>query len=158
MTLFWDVDSVLRDLSTAVLGFELPSWDYRHKGKHFCTLVEENLNVLEVARPLVFVNVLNEQRNAIILTHQPENWRPYTEKWLSHWIKVPHKIIFTSSVKEKEIYLKEKEDYLIDDYPLFSNYSQILLIDRPHNMHLQNIPNRIFSGNQLREKIKELSC
>lgn len=149
INLFWDIDGTIRRLDKPTIGEELPYWNYKKNGVGFCTLVDNNLTILEKAQPYSYLNVLNKQKNAVVITHQPEKWKPYTERWLSKWVKIPYEIIYVDCIEDKLEYL-ENNDYLIDDYPLFSSYDNILLVDRLWNQEVKAI-NRIFGTKDLRE-------
>ena len=158
MTLFWDIDGTIRELDKLVLGKELPYWNYKlDNGKGFCDIINDNLSILEIARPYKdYLEILNKQEDAIFLTHQPENWRAYTEKWLKKWIKIPYKIIYVNNnIEEKLEYLITKKDYLIDDYPLFTSYHNIILIDRLWNRGI-NVKTRIKNKKELKNKLKKI--
>jgi hypothetical protein len=139
-------------LDKLVLGFEPPYWNYRYNGKGFCDIINDNLEILEIAKPYVYLNILNEQKEATFLTHQPKKWKSHTEKWLTQWVKIPYKIIYVNDIKEKLNYLNNG-DYLIDDYPLFSCYDQVFLIDRLWNQEVKT-KNRIFGEKDLRIFLK----
>ena len=146
--LFWDIDGTIRQLDKPTIGEELPFWNYKKNGVGFCTLVDNNLSILENAQPYSYLNVLNEQAKAVIITHQPEKWKPYTERWLAYWVKIPYEVIYVNCIEEKLEYLDD-DSYLVDDYPSFFNYDKILLVDRLWNRGVK-ATNRIFGTKALR--------
>jgi hypothetical protein len=154
---YWDIDGVLRELDQLTLGKTLPYWDYKQNGKSFVQLVDENIEICELASPYQdYLDILNSCFTKVnILTHQPNNWKPYTEKWLNHYIKIPYNLYYVNNIKEKEKFLRWPNDYLIDDYPLFSNYENILLINREWNKNVE-APMRIHNGEMLKDNIDYL--
>jgi NTP pyrophosphatase (non-canonical NTP hydrolase) len=66
------------------------------------------------------------------LTAQPESWRKYTSKWLED--RFPGcSVIYVHKPKEKLALVRSFDGLLIEDYPFFDDYKDIVLIDRPYN-------------------------
>jgi hypothetical protein len=153
MRIVFDLDGVLRDLNGYLESkFDIPypqEWYWNHQGKnifdwieqdHFATLVYAPATEYERIAKFNF-----EQLE--IWTNQPEKWILYTTLWLTNHF--PDAIVHYLNTQEKQEWLKNNPDtYLVEDCPLFTDYSQILLIDRPYNRHLV-VPHRIHSAEEL---------
>ena len=136
MVVFWDIDGVLRDLVKG-LGIEFQlSWE----DNKVVEGVEEDFSVLVNSPALPYLDVLldfleEESFNLehVILSANPERWRKYTNQWLDeHGLKNVERI-FTDTLEEKLDYLDTPDVVLIDDYPYFVDYGNILLIDHSYN-------------------------
>jgi hypothetical protein len=133
---FWDIDGVLRDLMKGS-GIELQmSWE----DSKIVESVEEDFSVLVNSPALpyldVLLNFLNREHSNlehIILSANPESWRKYTNQWLDEHGLKGVKRIFTDTLEEKLDYLDTPDVVLIDDYPYFVDYGNILLIDHSYN-------------------------
>jgi hypothetical protein len=133
---FWDIDGVLRDLVKG-LDIELQmSWE----DNKIVESVEEDFSVLVNSPALPYLDVLLNFLNRghsnlehIILSANPESWRKYTNQWLNEHGLKGVKRIFTDTLEEKLDYLDAPNVVLIDDYPYFVDYSNILLIDHSYN-------------------------
>ena len=82
---------------------------------------------------------------------------PYTNKWINEHIRryVDCEIkILSSEVKEK--LLDYNDIYLVEDYPNFKSYENIILVDRAYNRNII-CKHRIKNGKELINKIKELN-
>jgi hypothetical protein len=134
--LFFDLDGVLRSL-THTIGFDPQSWNEEYNGKSLVQYYDENLNLLEDAEPTKYLKLLpNKVIN--IITFQPEKWIPHTQKWIDKYIKQVTKVTYVKSAKEKLDCLSDR-DTLIEDYPFFDNYNQIVLIDQPYNKNVKTV-------------------
>ena len=71
-----------------------------------------------------------------IWTCQPEDWRPYTEEWINYHIG-KCKVIYMSSEEKRRKLDKETDVILVEDYPFFSHYDRIALVDRPYNQQVE---------------------
>ena len=137
MTLFIDVDGVLRDLSFA--AFERPActWqDTDYNGNTLVDIVNKNLNLCLNANPTPYLKVIKDFHKykgieMLILTSQPKTWRVNTELWLSLYLE-DYSIIYAKTSNEKLGHLKQG-DYLIDDSPMFWKFDQIIMPDYIYN-------------------------
>jgi hypothetical protein len=133
MTMFFDLDGVLRDLVSAC-NYDPQTWDEPCHGMTLIGYVNHNLDLLVSATPTEYLPVVVE-KEITVLTCQPLNWIPYTKIWLSNHLPKAT-CIFCQHPMEKLDHLKNG-DYLIEDYPLFPNNKQIIMIDRPYNRMVQ---------------------
>lgn len=108
MTIVWDLDGVLRDLSGTLLGEDPERWDYKVNGKNIFQLVAEDMGILETAKPTLYYPIATAFSPIVILSSQPENWRPYTMRWIKKYFPA-HKVYyqFVDSFKEKEEALRK---------------------------------------------------
>lgn len=153
--IYWDIDGVLRDLSKIVWGFEPEDWDYIMDGLDIFDIVRIYPPLLIEAPPTKYLKVIKKQKKPYILSSQPQDWRALTEQWTEKHLKdIPIKIKFVNKIQEKLKYLKDG-DYLIDDCPLFPDYSKIILVDRKYNRNV-NAPIRVKTPKELEEILNEL--
>ena len=158
MTIFLDVDDVVRALANHVFGKDAPTWDYRDPitGKDFLETVNENPSLCYTAKPTKYLDVILEEMDKLVfLTCQLSTWKPYTEKWLDKYIQKDYVVIYVKSIEDKMRYLRNG-NHLIDDYFGFRDYSKIALVDRPHNQKIK-VPIRIRNPEELREAIRKWS-
>jgi len=150
--IYWDIDGVLRNQSAIALGGYPNIWYVKVGNQDFMDYIDDHLEILEISPPTEYLKVAKEFEPILIISNQPKSWRPYTEKWLQKYINVAE--IIWAEPGEKLIYLRAK-DRLVEDYPYFKDYSQIILIDRPYN---QDVPAkiRICTPKQLRKILEEV--
>ncbi len=131
--IYFDFDGVIRDLCTAI-GQPFDSWDTLIDGKTFVDYIDDNLHLLLDAPPTEYYSVINNySKDIVIMTCQPELWRPSYEKWIDAYFSNRNvKTIFVENISDK-MRLLQKEDFLVDDYPRFNDYSQVILIKRVYN-------------------------
>ena len=143
MTLYFDLDGVLREFGSYVLGYEPTHWDaINTEGKTVIQIVNERPEICLECPETEYLPIVNKYLdNIIILSNQLPLWAPYTSQWLNNHIKIPYRVIYTSGPEEKLRVLKSK-DVIVEDYPKFLDYSQVALITRSYNKHL-DVPCRI---------------
>lgn len=146
MTIWIDLDDVLRDLNSEVFGEEKPT-DWNSKTKDGMTLMEKvnsDLDILIRCKPTKYfdtiINFCKEHGNSIsILSTQSKEWQENTNTWINRYI-VPKiktvEIIYSKDSEDKLTYLKEG-DWLVDDSPNFPDYSKIVLIAEFYNQHIK---------------------
>lgn len=157
----FDLDGVLRDLNfhlCKVFNSSYPTkWNWKYeKNKGICETIESNLKVLLNSPPTEYLKVVKKYFNNIeIWSYQSGKWKEYTLKWIKKYIgKNNYKIHFLSPEEKRKRLDKNKNYILIEDYPLFSNYNRIILIDRPYNQNVKKVE-RIKTINQLEKIIKK---
>ena len=134
--IYFDLDGTIRNLCQPLFGDkEVSHWRERTaSGETISNYIDRNLHILEDCPPTEYYPVVNALPYApTILTHQRQNWVSYTERWLRKHFDAFHMII-VDSIRDKEPYLKSG-DWLIDDYPFFSDdiTDRLILIDYPYN-------------------------
>ena len=112
-------------------------------------IVNDDPTICAVTKPLEYLPVANSMPFVTFLSNQPLSWREFTLQWLERRMKTQWHAIFVNSPRSK-IEILNKNDLLIDDYPMFHDYSKVLLVDRPYNRDTKAII-RIMSPNDLRE-------
>lgn len=149
MNIFFDLDGVIRDIHKAVFGDEyISDWDSKPKnGKGLFETVKENMSVIETALPTKYYEVISLYEPISIISCQPDDWRPYTERWMNKYLPFS-KIVYTHTAEEKLGMLGDF-DVLIEDYPNFSDYSKIILIDTTYNQNVKGERMRIKEPIQL---------
>jgi hypothetical protein len=157
----WDLDGVLKRLDIGALGREARTWDDTENGMDIVQHVNANLDILlyapesEYLRPID--NLYRESGQTLrILTSQREHWKLYKERWLADNLTCDWEVEYSQGIQNKLRHMGADE-YLIDDYPYFKNWNQILLVDRPYNRHVE-VSVRICSPDRLISTMKRLSC
>jgi len=128
--IYFDLDGVIRDLC-GITNQEFPTWCSDIQGMNFIEYFDKNLHLLLEAPPTEYYTVINNySKDIVIMTSQPENWRQNTIKWIdAYFSNRDIKIIFD----DKKLHFLAERDFLVEDYPYFENYSQIVLVKRPYN-------------------------
>jgi 5'(3')-deoxyribonucleotidase len=142
--IIFDLDGVLRDLLSIFRErFNVPqtsTWIFTHNGKTIYDYIKEDYSVLYKAEPTQYLDVIKEyigKSKIEIWSYQPEDWIKYTKKWLNIFLKDKY-IIKYLNPEEKYRKLKENKDmFLVEDYPLFPDYSRIILIDTSYNQEVK---------------------
>jgi hypothetical protein len=146
--LYFDLDGVLREFGTYILGYEPTHWDATKDGKTVIEIVNEHPEICLYCPETKYLKIVNEYMDKItVISNQLPSWMPFTNKWLNNHIKIPYEVIYTSGPKEKLAMLKPG-DYIVEDYPCFDNYSQVALINYAYNRHL-DVPIRISNTEDL---------
>lgn len=130
MTVYWDIDGVIRNLSVEALGREASHWEDKENGKTVVDLVNEDLDILLRAKPLPYLGLANSFLKGIqFLSYQPKTWRPNTLEWLREYMQVPFSVRFA----QEKLALLKPGDWLIDDFPFFRSFQQVILVKQPYN-------------------------
>lgn len=149
--LLWDLDGVIRDLHSMIKDWNPQYWDDPlPTGESIFDYFKKNPNHLTYAEPTEYYKIIPKE--ITIITCQPEEWRQYTAKWLKVYCPKAN-IIYVDKPEDKFVYLK-KDDLIIEDYPKFKDYSQVVLIDRSWNQEVENPYKRIFYPEQLKQFIE----
>jgi len=150
MAIFFDIDGVLRDVVTPIFGKQDVFWDeLTIDGKSIVQFIEENPSVLETAPAFDYIYVALEYE-VNFLSCQPYHWRKYTNRWLHKHFPIRHlegRVIYVTHAKFKMEYIKDG-DILVEDYPHFENYNNIILVDRSYNQKT-NASIRVYSPEEL---------
>ena len=141
--IYWDIDGVIRGLSQEIWGFVPDEWSHKVAGKTIVEAVNARPEICATAPPLEYLSVLNNQSDAKILSSQPDSWRHWTNSWLNRNVLITYTVQYVEDTKEKLGQLSPG-DWLIDDSPIFEDFSQIILVDRPYNRSIE-CPNRVCS-------------
>ena len=158
LNVFWDIDGVLRDLCGIVWGSEPEEWTNEFKGINIYDFVKlKDYRPLVEAESFEFIQVARSMPEVFILSCQPVEWRKYTEEWLKRNFSDNRLFLcFVEEIEEKINFLnKAKDFFLIDDYPFFSDYSKVILIDKLYNRIVENPFKRVYNIDDLKEVIFE---
>jgi len=159
--IFFDLDGVIRDLCGAVFKNEPENWEWEEEGEDLYTKVSRDLSALERAKPTEYYPLVLSLGFVFILSSQPKEWRIFTTRWLDFWFNQNE--AFTSSGGEMyyrfvdsprdKLRIIRPGDVLVEDYPYFNDYSQIILIDRKYNRNVENPRRRVKTVEELREAL-----
>ena len=161
--ILFDLDGVLRDLCGAITKEPVTEWNPLINGVSFMDAVNSDLNVLATAPPTIYHQFVSRLSHVHLLTSQPKRWRFFTQQWISKNFLPCNNVSVTYVDHPREkLALLSDSDILVEDYPYFTDYSKILLIDHPYNRHVKNPIERITTPGQLARalywKNKEASC
>ncbi len=159
----FDLDGVLRDIISYLekrYNILIREWYWNHEKKDIYKLIkEDNYRALIDAEPTDYLKSIIKNFDYLeIWTNQPDKWLPYTNKWIDENIKqyIDCEIkIMSSEQKEKLLVLDCDGIYLVEDYPNFKNYENIILVDRLYNRNVI-CKHRVKNGKELINKLKEL--
>jgi FMN phosphatase YigB (HAD superfamily) len=156
MQVVFDLDGVLRDFNTIFHDrFGVPhsnDWNFRYKNKGVYDWVKEDYSILVDAEPTPYFQVIKKWagNNKIdIWSHQPDDWVPYTEDWLAKYLGGEYTIEYLTPNEKYSKLLNNPATYLVDDYPLFPDYSRIILVDYEYNQDSKSVI-RVQTPDQLR--------
>lgn len=137
--LYFDLDGVIRNLNTPVYGSDPDFYGQPINGKNFIDYVNDGrIDILTKAPMTEFAEIIismhkkyNQTLN--IYTYQIPSWRPSTTSWILDNLKgIGKSVKFANTAAEKPNHLK-KDDTLVEDFPYFNDYSQIVLINHKYN-------------------------
>lgn len=140
-----DIDGVVRN----ICFFINPAPKTWKDGSSIFKLVKENPNILISAPTTKYYSVIKSLiKHPIFLSTQPESWRPYTDKWLANHFE-SYKVIYVLNFLEKVAYINRTR-YILEDYPHFKDYSNVILIDAAYNKNVKNAALRIKTKERLK--------
>lgn len=134
----FDLDGVFRELNPYLkekYGMPYPTdWNWKFKNKDIYEWAKvDNYHVVVEAPPTEYLKVVKRHiKEPEIWTHQPEDWKPYTKEWIDFHIGKCKILYMTADEKRKKLD-REPDVILVEDYPFFSSYDRIALVDRPYN-------------------------
>ncbi len=145
--IYFDLDGVIRDLCTITNNGNYDTWDKPIDGLSFSEFFNQNLHLLLKAPATEYFSVIANYPGEIkIITVQPEPWRPNCIEWVNAYLGNRNpEIIFEND----KLQLLSENDLLVEDYPLYEDYSQIILIDRPYNWDVKDPVARVKTPMQL---------
>ena len=158
MKVVWDLDGVLRDLCGYICsrrGCPYPDkWDYLYNGKSLNDIVNEDITILENSPATAYKSVAKSHYpHPEIWTNQPERWRVPTMQWINKHLGSGAVVHFLTTEEKEERLKREDRIVLIEDSPLFTDYENIVLIDRPYNQHIKGVM-RIFGTRHLENMLE----
>jgi len=134
-----DLDGVLRDLNhymVAFYGGGYPSkWEWRYGGRDICTAIEHSDALIKSPPTDYFKHLLKytDDHVATIMSMQPLEWRPQTNAWIHKHMGHVDVIYFDTLVAKKSYVDSHPMFRLVEDYPYFNSYDNVILIDYPYN-------------------------
>ena len=143
MRLVFDLDGVLRDLNTYLqdrLGVPYPQeWFWNHEGRNiFEWIADDGYKALVYAPTTELVLPLVRSGYPIELwTNQPDHWKPYTNLWIQN--NIPGAKVRYMTTQEKETVAMQEDVLLVDDCPLFKDFSRVLTYHQPYNIRCDAI-------------------
>lgn len=153
LNFIWDLDGVARDLSGEVSrrygeGKQFSSFNDKIKGKTVVEWINEDLSILEASPTTEYYEVIKKYfPNPIFWSHQYEDWMLYTEKWLKKHFKDYTIELMDNKTKFEEL-SKLEDTYLVEDFPFYTSYKNMVLIDRLYNRDVK-APIRIKTPEEL---------
>lgn len=156
MKFCFDLDGVIRDLTTPIFGYEPPDWEHRVQGKNLIDLINDKPATLLYAPPTEYLGVVREYMKSRegmtkIITCQPDLWRSWTTAWVFMYFRdEPIDLIYVRKIEDK-LNLLQGDEMLIEDYPKFPKTPKVILINRAYNEAAGH--RRVFSPGELREII-----
>lgn len=151
--LYFDLDGTLRDIHAACCWIPT-DWSEKIEGLSVVEYFNQHLELLTSAPGTKYLEpVLNKYEDISIMTCQPSTWRIATGYWLLRHMTNKITRIHNLTFNDKLSQLKP-DDILVEDYPLYPDYSQIILIDRPYNRNIELPHVRVDSPEALFEEIK----
>jgi len=139
---YFDLDGVIRHLTHGLFEGKIQKWSQPlPNGGDLMEYLHANPEILLTAPPTELFHAIKLVKKIDIITSQPVSWRVNTAKWIhAHFPKELYdvKYTFVDNADDKLKFLENDEDLLIEDYPLFKDYSKIILIDAPYNQDVKN--------------------
>lgn len=144
--IYTDLDGILRELHLPVFGKVPDSWYSLNNNKqNLVDYINQHMMILCNAKKTQFCDKIYGEHfkkydTLHIISHQHKHWIKYTDIWINNNLKkISNRNLiittYTNSSNEKLKYLSDN-DILIDDSPLFSDYSKIALIVYKYNEHI----------------------
>lgn len=153
--LIFDLDGVIRNLCQACFGRHIDTWDQKIDGKDLVDVINDDLGILMSAPPTEYFEVIKQVSNLFILSCQPAHWRRLTNTWIHmHFFHASVRVEYVNSIPEKLSIVASHNAILVEDYPKFSDYSKVILIDRPYNRHVTGFIDRVTTPAQLERHIQ----
>ena len=147
----FDIDGVCRHLIGAIVEGGINQWDQpMPNGQGVCEYIDDHLDLLMTAPATRYCAAIKKLKNVHFISCQPSSWRPGTAYWIyKHFPNSQVTIDFVEKPEEKMEFL-DYNDFLVEDYPKFEDYSKIILIDWPYNRHVEKPALRITEPWQLK--------
>ncbi len=130
-----DIDGVTRSLHEPleeIYNISIDKWDYVHNGKDFWTMIKENPNIWVDAPPTEYYGIIKKIKDLEFWTIQRPEYQEFTRIWLDKYFK-KYKLRFFKDFNDKFDNVIKENVILIDDFPDFPDYTNILLINRRYN-------------------------
>jgi hypothetical protein len=152
--IYFDIDGVTRDLHSRVFSEEVTNWNQKTtRGETLLDIVNGNPSLCKTSPPTEYLPVIKSVGKPDFLSIQPPTWRKYTVEWLDYHVGL-HAVQFLDHGENKLEFLRSG-DVLVEDYPFFKDYSQIILIDRPYNRNVV-CQRRVSTPTQLLQEIEDV--
>lgn len=136
----FDLDGVIRDLHRCIenkYNCEILDWHWKDKeGRSVTKLIFHDLDILVDSPPTRFASVIKEFAKTHLLeiwTNQPTQWRTLTNCWLRNYFGKTSFVVKYLTPEQKIEMVNLEKCLLVDDYPDFTEYRRVVLIDHPYN-------------------------
>jgi hypothetical protein len=160
MSIYFDIDGVLRDIATPVFGKSPDMWHAKTaSGHNIVEYINRHRDILITAPVFEYEQVLKylveRKKDVRLLTCQPILWQAHTMFWVAKNLTYVefHDIIIVRTPAEKLAYIMTDDDVLIEDNPEIADYfGRVILIDRPYNRcikHERRVHNKYQLLNEL---------
>jgi hypothetical protein len=87
-----------------------------------------------------------------VVSAQPDHWRRHTSAWLDKHIP-DARVKYLTDTHHKLRYLDAGTRVLVEDYPFYSSYRDIILVDRPYNQGIE-VPRRVHNPEELLTELR----
>jgi hypothetical protein len=135
MRVIFDIDGVVRDLVSVLeqrYEFTVHHWNFMHDGKDFWDMAKEIPDLFVNAPPTKYYSIIKQCKCPTFWTIQKPEYRNPTITWLDNRFD-KYKIRFFRDFEHKQAEVYKKNVLLFDDFPNFTDYSKIMLIDTNYN-------------------------
>jgi hypothetical protein len=151
--IYYDLDGVLRCLSTAAGNGVPGEWNEKINGRNLIDIINDDHRLLETAPDTQYCSTVKQFCPIQILSHQNNEWVPHTIYWLLKHFSWNEFAFYNVTCPEEKLEILKDGDYLIEDYPFFKDYSKVALIDWAYNKDVDAI--RFTEPRQLKEFIEQ---
>lgn len=151
--IYFDLDGVLRDLHDFI-NWTPKTWEEPIEGMHIVNYFAKNQKLLRIAPATLYLEMaLSNFDKVNIITACHESWKTSTIYWITKYIprRKLGELHFTEHLQK--LHLLKDNDILIEDCPRYTDYSQVILIDRSYNRDLELPHVRVNSPNELMSEI-----
>ncbi len=168
--IYFDIDGVLRALNSITHNNEtITKWDQKNEdGENVIEAVNNDKTSLLRAPKTKYCNIIldfivDNGLKLNLLSAQPNSWRDNTDTWIEdnvvkhspYFEHVKPDITYVHKPDQKLDIINEKDAVIVEDYPLFDDYSRIILIDYVYNRAVKKPIKRVRSTEQLVNVLEE---
>lgn len=135
--IFFDIDGVVRNLC-GVHSSDRMEWSTNIGDDSLCSHIDKNLQELVASPETPYCKIVREygiKFGLTFISHQHPSWRGPTCEWLNnHFGDISCvNVIFTAEGGDSKLQFLKPWDLIVEDYPMFSDNSQVIMIDYPYN-------------------------
>lgn len=150
----FDLDGVIRHLSLYMVGSNgVTDWNQDMPfGGSFMDVMEENLDLLKQAPPTRYYPAIHKYgltHKLEIITRQPVHWREKTMYWIMEHLDANNVNVHFVDEADEKLEMLGPDDVLVEDYPFFTDYKKVALIDYSYNQNVTGELVRIMNPDDL---------